>query len=542
MCRLDLRGTGSSAGDATDEYPPAEQADLVEVIAWLAAQEWCNGNVGMFGTSYSGFNSLQIACERPPALKAVCAIYSSDDRWTDDVHWRGGALKLVDLVDYCHYMTPMTCCRPCPRCRATAGATSGGAGWRPASPGCCTWLREHRRRLLAARLGAARADGTGYERIECRGDAGRGLGRRLPQQLLPHDRRAAATPGSRTACSPVRGRTPTRRPRCPGRGSTSTSRWRPGSTRWLRNDGAGRRRTGSTSSCAPRPAPRPTSTCTTGSGPTDARSTRDHDRRRSTLDGPRVAHRRARRRHRRLDRLRRPPPLGPVRRPARATTPARCAGSGRADEVTIVGQPRVRLRVSADAPARLASVKLCDVFPDGTSALVTRGTLDLGFRDGLHGSRRPPLGPARSTTCAPARRLRLPARSGSDPPAEHRRRRLAEHRRSPGTGRAHRARRRARRCRCPRRDRTTRSSRPAPSTPPRTRPAPTGRSPTTCSAGPRPARCATARTTRRPTTGTRGRTTPGTWSSTGVPSRSGPAPTARIDSPGPGSTSGSPPR
>ena len=36
VCRLDLRGTGSSAGDATDEYPAAEQADLVEVIAWLA--------------------------------------------------------------------------------------------------------------------------------------------------------------------------------------------------------------------------------------------------------------------------------------------------------------------------------------------------------------------------------------------------------------------------------------------------------------------------------------------------------------------------
>src|SRR3712207_7894193 len=48
----------------------------------------------------SGFNSLQLACERPPALKAVCAIYATDDRWTDDVHYRGGALKLVDLVDY----------------------------------------------------------------------------------------------------------------------------------------------------------------------------------------------------------------------------------------------------------------------------------------------------------------------------------------------------------------------------------------------------------------------------------------------------------
>jgi putative CocE/NonD family hydrolase len=74
VCRLDLRGTGSSSGDATDEYPRREQQDLVEAIAWLASRDWCDGQLGMWGTSYSGFNSLQVACERPPALKAVCAI------------------------------------------------------------------------------------------------------------------------------------------------------------------------------------------------------------------------------------------------------------------------------------------------------------------------------------------------------------------------------------------------------------------------------------------------------------------------------------
>src|SRR5262249_10097421 len=67
VCRVDVRGTGSSDGLATDEYPETEQQDLAEVIAWLAAQPWSNGRVGMFGTSYSGFNSIQMACERPPA-------------------------------------------------------------------------------------------------------------------------------------------------------------------------------------------------------------------------------------------------------------------------------------------------------------------------------------------------------------------------------------------------------------------------------------------------------------------------------------------
>ena len=57
------------------------------MIAWLAGQDWCDGKVGMYGTSYSGFNSLQMAGERPPALKAIIAIYATDDRYTDDVHW-----------------------------------------------------------------------------------------------------------------------------------------------------------------------------------------------------------------------------------------------------------------------------------------------------------------------------------------------------------------------------------------------------------------------------------------------------------------------
>ena len=114
MCRLDLRGTGSSEGIAEDEYHPQEQPDLAEVIEWLAAQAWCNGSVGMYGTSYSGFNSLQMACERPAALKAICAIYATDDRYRDDVHYYGGAFKAVDAIDYCLYMASLVVLPPVP--------------------------------------------------------------------------------------------------------------------------------------------------------------------------------------------------------------------------------------------------------------------------------------------------------------------------------------------------------------------------------------------------------------------------------------------
>ncbi len=88
--RLDIRGTGDSEGLIRDEYLKQEQDDAVEAIAWLAAQKWCNGNVGMMGISWGGFNSLQVAARRPPALKAIVTVCSTDDRYADDMHYMGG--------------------------------------------------------------------------------------------------------------------------------------------------------------------------------------------------------------------------------------------------------------------------------------------------------------------------------------------------------------------------------------------------------------------------------------------------------------------
>jgi predicted acyl esterase len=62
---VDVRGTGSSEGVPEDEYQADEVGDLCQVIAWLAAQDWCDGNVGMYGTSYSGFNALSVAGNGP---------------------------------------------------------------------------------------------------------------------------------------------------------------------------------------------------------------------------------------------------------------------------------------------------------------------------------------------------------------------------------------------------------------------------------------------------------------------------------------------
>ena len=90
--RVDIRGSGESEGLLRDEYLPREQQDGIEIIDWLSRQPWCSGKVGMTGISWGGFNALQIAALRPPALKAIITLCSTDDRYADDIHYMGGCL------------------------------------------------------------------------------------------------------------------------------------------------------------------------------------------------------------------------------------------------------------------------------------------------------------------------------------------------------------------------------------------------------------------------------------------------------------------
>jgi putative CocE/NonD family hydrolase len=102
--RVDMRGSGDSDGLLMDEYLPQEQSDALEVIAWIAAQPWCSGNVGMMGISWGGFNSLQVASHRPLALKAIITVCSTDDRYTDDCHYMGGCVLGSDMLNWASIM------------------------------------------------------------------------------------------------------------------------------------------------------------------------------------------------------------------------------------------------------------------------------------------------------------------------------------------------------------------------------------------------------------------------------------------------------
>ncbi|MEN3615170.1 CocE/NonD family hydrolase [Plantactinospora sp. ZYX-F-223] len=71
IASVDARGTGDSTGERALEFGPAELLDTYDVTEWLAEQSFCDGNVGMFGDSYSAVVQLLAASVAPPHLKAI---------------------------------------------------------------------------------------------------------------------------------------------------------------------------------------------------------------------------------------------------------------------------------------------------------------------------------------------------------------------------------------------------------------------------------------------------------------------------------------
>ncbi len=94
VARVDIRGTGGSEGNAVDEYVAQEQEDGYDAIEWIAAQPWCDGHVNMMGISYGGFTALQVATLQPPHLTSIIPVDFTDDRYTDDCHYRGGLARM----------------------------------------------------------------------------------------------------------------------------------------------------------------------------------------------------------------------------------------------------------------------------------------------------------------------------------------------------------------------------------------------------------------------------------------------------------------
>ena len=108
--RPDIRGSGDSEGLPQDEYVKQEQDDGVEIIAWLAKQPWCTGKVGMFGLSWGGYSALQVAARRPPELKAIITVGSTDDVY-EEVPYYGGLINDATFLEW-GLRYPALCARP----------------------------------------------------------------------------------------------------------------------------------------------------------------------------------------------------------------------------------------------------------------------------------------------------------------------------------------------------------------------------------------------------------------------------------------------
>jgi uncharacterized protein len=162
--RLDARGTGTSEGITTDEYTLQEQQDGYDAVEWLARQPWSNGNVGMYGTSYSGFTALQVASHRPPHLKAIVPLYATDDRYTDDCHYdRGGNMRMYyDVGTYGGRMIAMNALPPLPELAGSKWAELWKERLEQNQPYLAEWVR-HQVDGSYWRNGSLRPD---YDRIQ----------------------------------------------------------------------------------------------------------------------------------------------------------------------------------------------------------------------------------------------------------------------------------------------------------------------------------------------------------------------------------------
>jgi putative CocE/NonD family hydrolase len=376
--RVDMRGTGESDGILTDEYTEQEQEDGLEVIAWLAEQPWCTGAVGIWGISWGGFNALQLAAHRPPALEAIMTLCSSDDRYADDVHYRGGCVLALDMLHWASSMLTWMARPPDPRL--------SGDGWREQwlerlealEPWIEPWLT-HQRRDEYWQQGSVCED---YSAIECPvyavGGFVDGYTNSVPRLLegLSVPRKGLIGPWAHAFpddASPG-----------PSIGFLQECvRW---FDHWLKGVDTGvmdepMLRVWMQDSVEPRPSyeDRPGRWVGEGEWPSS-----------------------------RIDRQARPLPLESPETVGTVQSTGTQAGvwcaEGQAGELAgeqrpddslsitfdfealaepleILGLPAMTLGLAVDRPQALVCVRLCDVFPDGTSALVTRGVLNLAHRE-----------------------------------------------------------------------------------------------------------------------------------------------------------------
>ena len=113
IVQYDVRGTGNSGGWSKDIYSDDERRDGHDMVEWIAAQPWCNGNVGMMGNSYVGVVQWQVAVQNPPHLKTIIVKSANDNVYTEWTY-PGGVLRPYMFDTYSPIMTAYNFAPPDP--------------------------------------------------------------------------------------------------------------------------------------------------------------------------------------------------------------------------------------------------------------------------------------------------------------------------------------------------------------------------------------------------------------------------------------------
>ncbi|MCP4100861.1 MAG: CocE/NonD family hydrolase, partial [Lentisphaerae bacterium] len=68
-------------------------------VDWIAAQPWCDGNVGMFGVSYNAWSQFATAGEKPAALKCIIPESTTFDAYTAAGSYPGGIFRTSPFMN-----------------------------------------------------------------------------------------------------------------------------------------------------------------------------------------------------------------------------------------------------------------------------------------------------------------------------------------------------------------------------------------------------------------------------------------------------------
>ncbi|MGW6455313.1 CocE/NonD family hydrolase [Streptomyces sp. NPDC055078] len=397
--RVDARGHGNSEGTPADPDGSAIRADGVEVVDWLAAQPWCTGRVGMFGLGPGATCALLIAALAPEPLDAIVTVCATDDPYDNDGRYLGGSV-LADGTQSLSAAYLSAVCRP-------PDPHFAGEHWREqwlkrletVEPPVHTWLthqvrddRWGRGTDLSAVRAAVLAVGGWHE-------PHRDTVLRLVERLPPDRVRGLIGPWSHQY--PDHGR-----PGAPIGFLQETLGWWDRHLKGLTNDamsapplrswisGAGKRWAGEPAWPSPHVVPQtyefhgaphlvdspqhtgldagPFRPC---DGTSYGGAAGDEASGGGTSFGEAVGGGTS------FGEAVEAAPAGLDQRPEDAYSACFEFAVG-AEPFEILGRPRVTLRLRLDVPHGQVAARLCDIAPDGSSALVTQGVLNLAARHG----------------------------------------------------------------------------------------------------------------------------------------------------------------